>query len=204
VYEAKAQTDLMFERLARRLLGASALVTTAIASHNVRSIAHAMASAEALGLTKHQLEFQLLYGMGDALQAAIVSMGYPVRIYTPVGELIPGMAYLVRRLLENTSNDSFLRQDFFQEQDPDRLLGPPVTVNQGMPPSSGGRFRVVRGDSPACGGDAPHASRCEATRVGQRGAAPCLPRRWVARLARRRQACLAGRQGNPEGFPSEG
>jgi len=126
VYEDKAETDLAFERLTRRLLGACPLVTTAIASHNVRSVAHAMAVAEALGLAKDRLEFQLLYGMGEALQAAIVSLGYPVRVYTPVGELIPGMAYLVRRILENTANESFLRQDFFQERTAEELLEPPI------------------------------------------------------------------------------
>jgi RHH-type proline utilization regulon transcriptional repressor/proline dehydrogenase/delta 1-pyrroline-5-carboxylate dehydrogenase len=125
VYQEKGETDAAFERLTRTLLGAHPMVTTAIASHNVRSIAHAMASAEALGLPKDRLEFQLLYGMGDALQAAVISMGYPVRVYTPVGELIPGMAYLVRRILENTSNDSFLRQDFFQELGAEALLAPP-------------------------------------------------------------------------------
>jgi RHH-type proline utilization regulon transcriptional repressor/proline dehydrogenase/delta 1-pyrroline-5-carboxylate dehydrogenase len=125
VYRHKAETDRAFERLTRRLLGAAPLVTTAIASHNVRSIAHAMAAAEALGLSKHQLEFQFLYGMGEALQAAVVSMGYPVRVYTPVGELIPGMAYLVRRILENTANESFLRQDFFEGRTPEALLAPP-------------------------------------------------------------------------------
>jgi len=125
VYEAKAETDLAFERLTLRLLGASPLVATAIASHNVRSIAHAMAAAEWLGLAKDQLEFQFLYGMGDAIQAAVVSLGYPVRVYTPIGELIPGMAYLVRRLLENTSNESFLRQELFGERDPAALLRAP-------------------------------------------------------------------------------
>ena len=135
VYQQKTETDLTFERLTRRLLSASPLVTTAVASHNVRSIAHAMAAAEALGLSKHQLEFQLLYGMGDAIHAAIVSLGYPVRIYTPIGELIPGMAYLVRRILENTSNDSFLRQDFFQERSADQLLrGPSVTLRTDTAP----------------------------------------------------------------------
>ena len=126
VYADKAETDLAFERLTVRLLGAFPLVTTAIASHNVRSIAHAMATAELLGLSKDQLEFQLLYGMGDALLAAIVERGYPVRIYTPIGELIPGMAYLVRRILENTANESFLRQDFFHERTADVLLRPPI------------------------------------------------------------------------------
>jgi RHH-type proline utilization regulon transcriptional repressor/proline dehydrogenase/delta 1-pyrroline-5-carboxylate dehydrogenase len=84
-----------------------------------------MAVAELLGMPKDQLEFQLLYGMGESLQAAIIARGYPVRIYTPIGELIPGMSYLVRRILENTSNDSFLKQDFFQERSAEELLKAP-------------------------------------------------------------------------------
>jgi len=134
VYRRKAETDAAFERLTRRLLGAAPAVTTAIASHNVRSIAHAMAAAELLGLPHDRLEFQLLYGMGDALQAAIRARGYPVRIYTPIGELIPGMAYLVRRLLENTANESFLRQEIFQERAGDELLHPPTVEPQAIPP----------------------------------------------------------------------
>ncbi|MBI2495842.1 MAG: bifunctional proline dehydrogenase/L-glutamate gamma-semialdehyde dehydrogenase [Candidatus Omnitrophica bacterium] len=130
VHREKAGTDLAFERLTQRLLRAAPRVTTAIASHNVRSIAHAMAVAEALGLSKEHLEFQLLYGMGDAIHAAIVSMGYPVRIYTPIGELIPGMAYLVRRILENTANESFLRQDFFQERSAEELLRAPAASSE--------------------------------------------------------------------------
>ncbi len=126
VYQRKAETDAAFERLTRRLLSAHPLITTAIASHNVRSVAHAMAVAETLGLGRDQLEFQMLYGMGDALHTAVAARGYPVRIYTPVGELIPGMAYLVRRLLENTANDSFLRQEFLRERTAEQLLTPPM------------------------------------------------------------------------------
>src|SRR3989338_7701828 len=134
VYQDKAATDAAFERLTQRLLSAHQMVTTAIASHNVRSIAHAMAVAEALGIPKTQVEFQLLYGMGDALGAAIVGLGYPLRIYTPVGELIPGMAYLVRRLLENTSNESFLRQESAAERNPEALLKAPLVTENGIPP----------------------------------------------------------------------
>ncbi len=54
----------------------------------------------------------MLYGMADPIKVAIQSLGYRLRVYTPYGELLPGMAYLVRRLLENSSNDSFLRQGF--------------------------------------------------------------------------------------------
>lgn len=125
VYEEKRDTDAAFERLTRRLLSAFPLVTTAIASHNVRSIAQAMAAAEVLGLERGQLEFQLLYGMGDVLHGAIIGRGYPVRIYTPIGELIPGMAYLVRRILENTANESFLRQEFTDERSVEELLRAP-------------------------------------------------------------------------------
>ncbi len=142
VYRDKADTDAAFERLTRRLLAAHPLVTTAIASHNLRSIAHAMATAEALGLARDQLEFQLLYGMGEAIHAAIVERGYPVRVYTPIGALIPGMAYLVRRLLENTANESFLRQDFLNERSADALLSPPV-----LSTDAPGRSRAADGQT---------------------------------------------------------
>ena len=54
-------------------------------------------------------------------------MGLRVREYAPFGELIPGMAYLVRRLLENTANDSFLRQTFVEGAAVDQLVRPPET-----------------------------------------------------------------------------
>ena len=129
----KWQTDGAFERLTKRLLCAGELIQTQIASHNLRSIASAMAVGESLGLAKEALEFQLLYGMGDAIQAAVRRMGYPVRIYTPLGELIPGMAYLVRRILENTANESFLRQDLFAHTSAETLLAPPAPT-AGHPP----------------------------------------------------------------------
>lgn len=167
VYERKEETDAAFERLTRRLLSAHPLITTAIASHNVRSIAHAMAVAEALGLGRDQLEFQMLYGMGDALHAAVVSRGYPVRIYTPVGELIPGMAYLVRRLLENTANDSFLRQEFLRERTAEQLLSPPsppLPLTEPGPPRSA---RGGDGNATAGGRPWPPKARVEADWSGE-------------------------------------
>ena len=50
----------------------------------------------------------MLRGLGDELQDALAARGFRVRTYCPVGDLVAGMAYLVRRLLENTSNESFL------------------------------------------------------------------------------------------------
>ncbi len=110
VFERKRDCDRNFEQLTRRLLDARPLVRVAIASHNLRSIAHAIAydrltSGAAFG---HELEIQVLRGLGDDLQVALAAHGQRVRAYCPVGDLIAGMAYLVRRLLENTSNDSFL------------------------------------------------------------------------------------------------
>jgi RHH-type proline utilization regulon transcriptional repressor/proline dehydrogenase/delta 1-pyrroline-5-carboxylate dehydrogenase len=108
VWESKAACDRQFETLTRRLLEARPAVRVAIASHNLRSIAHAIAYNRALGGADRDLELQVLRGLGDELQDALADQGLRVRTYCPIGALVAGMAYLVRRLLENTSNDSFL------------------------------------------------------------------------------------------------
>ena len=69
------------------------------------------------------------------IQAQLFSeAGHRVRIYTPFGELIPGMAYLVRRLLENTSNDSFLRASFAENVAIEELLMKPASLAAKFPP----------------------------------------------------------------------
>ena len=111
VFESKADTDRNYERLTRTLLGAGARgdgVRVAVASHNLRSIAHAVAANRHAGRPDHDLELQVLRGLGDDLHAALADHDLRVRSYCPVGDLVAGMAYLVRRLLENTANDSFL------------------------------------------------------------------------------------------------
>ncbi len=111
VFEHKADTDRNFEDLTRRLLDAragGAALRVAVASHNLRSVAHAVAYNRLTGGRDEDLELQVLRGLGDPLQAAIARQDLRVRAYCPVGDLVAGMAYLVRRLLENTSNDSFL------------------------------------------------------------------------------------------------
>jgi RHH-type proline utilization regulon transcriptional repressor/proline dehydrogenase/delta 1-pyrroline-5-carboxylate dehydrogenase len=125
VFMDKAATDANYERLTRFLLERHEVLRPALASHNVRSIAHALAVAEALRLPAGAIEFQMLYGMADALQAALLDHGERLRIYTPVGQLLPGMAYLVRRLLENTSNQSFVRAGFLEHRDEEGLLMKP-------------------------------------------------------------------------------
>ncbi len=111
VFEVKAESDRNFEELTRTLLAArvgGGGIRVAIASHNLRSIAHALAASRALGAPDTDVEFQVLRGLGDPLQHALAARGLRVRTYAPVGDLVAGMAYLVRRLLENTSNESFL------------------------------------------------------------------------------------------------
>ncbi len=108
VFEVKAECDRNFELLTRRLLDARPAVRVAIASHNLRSVSHAIAYNRSLGGQDRDLELQILRGLGDQLADALASRGFRVRAYCPIGDLVAGMAYLVRRLLENTSNESFL------------------------------------------------------------------------------------------------
>jgi RHH-type proline utilization regulon transcriptional repressor/proline dehydrogenase/delta 1-pyrroline-5-carboxylate dehydrogenase len=141
VYLQKPESDANFETLTRLLLENESVVTSAFGSHNVRSIAHAQALAEKLGIDRSRFEFQLLYGMAGPIKRALVEMGYRVREYCPVGELLPGMSYLVRRLLENTSNEGFLRAKFSENLPAEDLLRDPCEILRGSrngvrPPSN--------------------------------------------------------------------
>jgi RHH-type proline utilization regulon transcriptional repressor/proline dehydrogenase/delta 1-pyrroline-5-carboxylate dehydrogenase len=109
VFEVKAECDRNFEALTIELLKARPHVRPAIASHNLRSVAHAIAANRETNSAERDVEFQVLRGLGDELQHALAKEGYRVRTYCPVGDLVAGMAYLVRRLLENTSNEGFLQ-----------------------------------------------------------------------------------------------
>jgi proline dehydrogenase len=110
VFEVKADCDRNFEELSRRLLDARPLVRVAVGSHNLRSVSQAIAYSRLSGAEDRDLEVQVLRGLGDELQHALSAEGLRVRTYCPVGDLVAGMAYLVRRLLENTSNESFLHE----------------------------------------------------------------------------------------------
>ena len=131
VFQEKWRSDANFERLARFLMLNHRWLRPALGSHNIRSLAHGLAAARHLGLPTNSFELQMLYGMGDLEKQALVDMGYRMRIYMPYGELIPGMAYLVRRLLENTSNDSFLKASFTDLVSPEKLLMNPLDHARG-------------------------------------------------------------------------
>jgi RHH-type transcriptional regulator, proline utilization regulon repressor / proline dehydrogenase / delta 1-pyrroline-5-carboxylate dehydrogenase len=129
VYEHKHETDVAYERLARRMLENTEVLDCAFATHNVRTIAACIAAARQLGLSPRRMEFQMLYGMAEPIKEALSKMGYRVREYCPLGETLPGMAYLVRRLLENTSNEGFLRATFTENRSPQILLRDPAAVS---------------------------------------------------------------------------
>jgi RHH-type transcriptional regulator, proline utilization regulon repressor / proline dehydrogenase / delta 1-pyrroline-5-carboxylate dehydrogenase len=124
VYNDKVATDANFEAITQLLLENHQYVYAAIAGHNVRSQARAIAIAETLKVPRRCFEMQVLYGMGDKLAKALADKGYRVRVYCPYGELLPGMAYLIRRLLENTANSSFLRQNL-ENRPVEELLAAP-------------------------------------------------------------------------------
>ena len=153
VWPSKAQTDGCFERLTARLIQALPRrpgipgepgipgVKLALGTHNLRSIAHALACQEAAGLPVNAVEFQLLHGMAGAIEPVLTARGCRVRQYLPLGQVIPGMAYLVRRLLENTSNQSWLRANFAEHAQAETLLAPPEVAAplaaRPMPPADG-------------------------------------------------------------------
>ncbi|MBX6312345.1 MAG: L-glutamate gamma-semialdehyde dehydrogenase [Isosphaeraceae bacterium] len=128
VYLEKWATDANYERCTEFLLQNQQHLHPAFGSHNVRSLAHALAAAETFGVPRDAFEVQMLYGMGEPIQRALVERGVRVRVYTPYGAMLPGMAYLVRRLLENTSNESFLKASSIGRVPVEDLLRDPEEV----------------------------------------------------------------------------
>src|SRR5207247_9568126 len=116
-----------FEPLTHSPLERHDILRPAVGSHNIRSLAYTLASADVLGLPPGSYELQMLYGMAEPIKDALVALGRRVRVYTPYGQLLPGMAYLVRRLLENTANESFLRASFTEHVPEEQLLMNPLT-----------------------------------------------------------------------------
>ncbi|MFW6314003.1 MAG: L-glutamate gamma-semialdehyde dehydrogenase, partial [Desulfohalobiaceae bacterium] len=128
VYTAKAETDAAFERQSRKILENSEICYYACASHNIRSIAAAMEMALDLGVPEKRYEYQALFGMAEPVRKGLLGVAQRVRLYCPYGAILPGMAYLVRRLLENTANESFLRQSFVEGAEMDLLLQDPSVL----------------------------------------------------------------------------
>ncbi len=125
VFTNKYETDANFEHLAGIILRNSRYLKLACASHNIRSIAAVAELSKDLLVPEEEIEFQVLYGMGEQVRTALRKAGLNVRVYCPVGEMFQGMSYLVRRLLENTANESFLRLSFSHKLPRGELLRDP-------------------------------------------------------------------------------
>jgi len=126
LFEHKADTDANFEGLVHTLLTHASLIRPAFGTHNLRTLACIEALAEHLRLGPETYEYQMIFGMAEPFQHAVVERRRRLRLYAPVGDLLPGMAYLVRRLLENTSNESFLRKEYVESEPLHRLLDSPA------------------------------------------------------------------------------
>ena len=156
VWTHKPESDLAHEKISRLILENHDIVYFACASHNVRSIAAVMEYARQLDVPEGRYEFQVLYGMAEPVRKGLRNVAGRVRLYCPYGKLIPGMAYLVRRLLENTANESFLRQSFADGAAVELLMeNPAVTLERELaarqekaPPNEEGPFPPFRNEPP--------------------------------------------------------
>jgi RHH-type proline utilization regulon transcriptional repressor/proline dehydrogenase/delta 1-pyrroline-5-carboxylate dehydrogenase len=130
VFTQKANTDVAYLACAERLLGARPLVYPQFATHNAHTVAAVLAIAGAAG-DSGGFEFQRLHGMGELLYrvASEQFAAFPrVRVYAPVGGHRDLLAYLVRRLLENGANSSFVNR-FLDAATPAReIVRDPVTA----------------------------------------------------------------------------
>jgi len=111
LFTRKAETDAAYLMCADKLLESAPEIYPQFATHNAQTAAAILELADAKGVTRHQFEFQRLHGMGEALHHMLLSEeGTACRIYAPVGAHRDLLAYLVRRLLENGANSSFVSQ----------------------------------------------------------------------------------------------
>ena len=127
VYTRKVHTDLSYLVCTERLLAAVDAVYPQFATHNALTLATVHAQATRRGVTGY--EFQCLHGMGETLYDQVLADGglhVPCRIYAPVGSHRTLLAYLVRRLLENGANSSFVHQIVDADVPLARLLADPV------------------------------------------------------------------------------
>lgn len=131
VFTRKVHTDLSYIACAKKLLAAPEQVYPQFATHNALSMATIYNLADPAKYYPGQYEFQCLHGMGEALYQHVVGsksehkLGVPCRIYAPVGNHETLLAYLVRRLLENGANSSFVNQIADKNMDLEKLIQDP-------------------------------------------------------------------------------
>ncbi|HEY9025325.1 MAG TPA: L-glutamate gamma-semialdehyde dehydrogenase [Burkholderiaceae bacterium] len=126
VFTHKEHTDISYLACARALIGHAELIYPQFATHNAGTIAAILQMARARGAA---FEMQRLHGMGEGIYREVMKdPAIPCRVYAPVGEHRDLLAYLVRRLLENGANSSFVHQLADSSVDVERLLASPMTA----------------------------------------------------------------------------
>ncbi|SDY30409.1 L-proline dehydrogenase /delta-1-pyrroline-5-carboxylate dehydrogenase [Variovorax sp. YR266] len=138
VYTRKAYTDVSYLACARKLLDAPEAVYPQFATHNAHTLAAIYTAADPSRYKPGQYEFQCLHGMGEPLYEQVVGpLGRPCRIYAPVGTHETLLAYLVRRLLENGANTSFVNRIADPTISLDALVEDPVATMERMAQQEG-------------------------------------------------------------------
>ncbi len=131
VFTRKQATDVSYIACARKLLGMTDRIYPQFATHN----AHTVAAVLDMAPDRSAFEFQRLHGMGERLHDIVLTgQGTRCRIYAPVGAHRDLLAYLVRRLLENGANSSFVNQIVNDQVTPERVAACPLTAMQAMEP----------------------------------------------------------------------
>jgi len=126
VFTRKANSDVAYIACARKLLAMTDHIYPQFATHNAHSAAAVLAIA---GADRRGFEFQRLHGMGESLHDIILKdQGTRCRIYAPVGAHRDLLAYLVRRLLENGSNSSFVNQIVDKSVDAEEIAHDPIAL----------------------------------------------------------------------------
>jgi RHH-type proline utilization regulon transcriptional repressor/proline dehydrogenase/delta 1-pyrroline-5-carboxylate dehydrogenase len=144
VYTRKPHTDLAYLACARALLAAPDAVYPQFATHNAHTVAAIHQMADPSAWAPGQYEFQCLHGMGEPLYEQVVGdpatggLGRPCRIYAPVGTHETLLAYLVRRLLENGANTSFVNRIADPDLPLDMLVEDPVATVDRLAREEGG------------------------------------------------------------------
>ncbi|HHX91535.1 MAG TPA: bifunctional proline dehydrogenase/L-glutamate gamma-semialdehyde dehydrogenase PutA [Paracoccus sp.] len=148
VFTTKTATDISYIVNARKLLGMSARIYPQFATHNAHTVAAVLDIARGLG--RDAYEFQRLHGMGERLHDLVLrAEGGRCRIYAPVGAHRDLLAYLVRRLLENGANSSFVNQIVDEDVTPETVAACPFEAHtgRGAVPAGTDIFRPERANS---------------------------------------------------------
>ncbi|RYH01898.1 bifunctional proline dehydrogenase/L-glutamate gamma-semialdehyde dehydrogenase PutA [Salipiger sp. IMCC34102] len=178
VFTAKAHTDVSFIANARKLLAMTDRIYPQFATHNAHTVAAILDMADEMGRGTADFEFQRLHGMGETLHTIVLKeRGTRCRIYAPVGAHEDLLAYLVRRLLENGANSSFVNQIVDDSVPPEKVAGDPFADVGRMPDLAHAPdlFRPERVNSQ--GFDLTHGPTLERIDAARRGFADTV---WTA------------------------